>query len=303
MSKFLALLAFVFLINTTTQAQSIVTFKSLGHEDDVLYGMSGANSFYVKITPLTEMNGSKLVLYFEPSQALIKERSFINVVINNKPAYSGRLTRDSIQKLTLNLTRADLSPDKFLKIQVKTLLTISDDECKDLDNPAMWLKIKNYSYLALLKSNKSFFDNVNISNCFDSKRAIVYPANPTLHDLKAVAWAYSRLKKTQTRNIQVFEEDKLPDTVRNYIQVGNIASLTAAKRELVKVTPQNDQGLFYLHKSVGLVTDTITRMVAAPNGTLTPVKTVSQENVSKEILFITGGDDNGFEKAITGLNP
>lgn len=301
MSKFLALLAFVFLINTTTQAQSIVTFKSLGHEDDVLYGMSGANSFYVKITPLTEMNGSKLVLYFEPSQALIKERSFINVVINNKPAYSGRLTRDSIQKLTLNLTRADLSPDKFLKIQVKTLLTISDDECKDLDNPAMWLKIKNYSYLALLKSNKSFFDNVNISNCFDSKRAIVYPANPTLHDLKAVAWAYSRLKKTQTRNIQVFEEDKLPDTVRNYIQVGNIASLTAAKRELVKVTPQNDQGLFYLHKSVGLVTDTITRMVAAPNGTLTPVKTVSQENVSKEILFITGGDDNGFEKAITAL--
>jgi len=32
-----------------------------------------------------------------------------------------------------------------------------------------------------------------------------------------------------------------------------------------------------------------------------PVKTVSQENVSKEILFITGGDDNGYEKAITAL--
>lgn len=301
MNKFLALLAFVFLVNTTTQAQNIVTFKSLGHEDDVLYGMSGANSFYVKITPLTEMNGSKLVLYFEPSQALIKERSFINVVINNKPAYSARLTRDSIQKLTLNLTRADLSADKFLKIQVKTLLTISDDECKDLDNPAMWLKIKNYSYLALQKSNKGLFDNVNISNCFDSKRAIVYPANPSLHDLKAVAWAYSRLKKTQTRNIQVFEEGKVPDSVRNYIQVGNIASLPAAKRELIKVTPQSDQGLFYLHKSAGVATDTITRMVAAPNGTLTPVKTISQEAVLKEILFITGGDDNGFEKAITAL--
>ncbi|MEZ2339024.1 cellulose biosynthesis cyclic di-GMP-binding regulatory protein BcsB [Mucilaginibacter sp. RCC_168] len=301
MNKFLALLAFVFLVSTSTQAQSIVTFKSLGHEDDVLYGMSGANSFYVKITPLTEMNGSKLVLYFEPSQALIKERSYINVVINNKPAYSARLTRDSIQKLVLNLTRADLSADKFLKIQIKTLLTISDDECKDLDNPAMWLKIKNYSYLSLLKSNKSFFDNVNISNCFDSKRAIVYPANPSLSDLKAVAWAYSRLKKTQTRNIQVFEEDKLPDSVRNYIQVGNIASLPAAKRELVKVTPQSGQGLFYLHKSVSMVTDTITRMVAAPNGTLTPVKTVSQESVSKEILFVTGGDDTGFEKAITAL--
>jgi hypothetical protein len=247
------------------------------------------------------MNGSKLVLYFEPSQALIKERSYINVVINNKPAFSSRLTKDSIQKLTLNLSRADLSPDKFLKIQIKTLLTINDDECKDLDNPALWLKVKNYSYLALLKNNKNFFDNVNISNCFDSKKAIVYPANPTLHDLKAVAWAYSRLKKTQIRNIQVFEEGKLPDSIRNYIQVGNISSLPADKRALVKVTPQNGQGLFYLHKSISLATDTITRMVTAPNGTITPVKTVSQETVAKEILFVTGGDDAGYEKAVTAL--
>jgi hypothetical protein len=66
-------------------------------------------------------------------------------------------------------------PISYLKIQIKTLLTITDDPCRDLDNPAMWLKIKNYSYLSLLKSNKNFFNNVNISNCFDSKTAIVYP--------------------------------------------------------------------------------------------------------------------------------
>lgn len=301
MNKFLSLLAFVFLFSTATQAQSIVTFKSLGHEDDVIYGMSGANSFYVKITPLNEMDGSKLVLYFEPSQALRKERSYINVLINNKPAYSGHLTKDSIQRLALNLSRADLSADKFLKIQIKTLLTITDDECKDLDNPALWLKVKNYSYLSLIKSNKSFLDNVNISNCFDSKKAIVYPSNPTLHDLKAVAWAYARLKKTQARNIQLYEDSKLPDSVRNYIRVGNISSLPAAARSLVKVTPQNDQGLFYLHKSVSLVNDTITHLVAGPKGSLVPVKTITKENLSKEILFITGGDDNGYEKAVTAL--
>ncbi|MDN5283916.1 MAG: hypothetical protein JWR38_190 [Mucilaginibacter sp.] len=301
MNKFLSLLAFVFLFCTTTQAQSIVTFKALGHEDDVIYGMSGANSFYVKMTPLTEMNGSKLVLYFEPSQALIKDRSYINVIINNKPAFSSRLTRDSIQKLTLNLSSTDLSADKFLKIQIKTLLTINDDECKDLDNPALWLKIKNYSYLSLLKNSKGLLNNVNISNCFDSKRAIVYPSNPTLHDLKAVAWAYSRLKKTQTRNIQVFEESKLPDSIRNYIRVGNLLSLPADTRALIKVSPQSDQGLFYLHKSVGFVADTNIRMIAASNGALIPIKTLSQETASKEILFISGGDDNGYEKAITAL--
>ena len=300
MNKFFSLLAFVFLFSTATQAQSIVTFKQLGHEDDMIYGMSGANSFYFKITPLTEMNGSKVVLYFEPSQALIKEHSFINVVINNKPAYSGRMTKDSIQKLTLNLTRADLSSDKFLKVQIKTLLTITDDECKDLDNPAMWLKVKNYSYLSLVRSSKSFFDNVNISNCFDSKKAIVYPSNPTLSDLKAVAWAYSRLKKTQTRDIMVYEESKLPDSVRNYIRVGNMGSLGNEARDIVKITPQSGQGLFYLHKSISLVTDTVTRMVDV-KGMLMPVKTATQENQVKEILFITGGDDPGYEKAITAL--
>ncbi|HEY9196928.1 MAG TPA: cellulose biosynthesis cyclic di-GMP-binding regulatory protein BcsB, partial [Mucilaginibacter sp.] len=184
MNRFLSLLAFVFFTSIAAQAQKIVTFKQFGHDDDVIYGMSGANSYYFKITPLNEMNGSKLVLYFEPSQALIKDHSYINIVINEKPVYSGRMTRDSIQKLTLNLTRADLSPDKFLKIQIKTLLTISDDQCRDLDNPAMWLKVKNYSYLSLMRNGKSN-ENVNISNCFDSKTAIVYPVNPTLHDLKA----------------------------------------------------------------------------------------------------------------------
>lgn len=300
MNKLLSLLAFLFLFSTASRAQNMVTFKSLGHDDGVIYGMSGANSFYFKITPLTEMNGSKVVLFFEPSQALLKERSFINVIINNKPAYSGRMTKDSIQKIALNLTRADLSNDKFLKVQIKTLLTITDDECRDLDNPAMWIKVKNYSYLSLVRSNKSFFSNVNISNCFDSKKAIVYPANPSLHDLKAVAWAYSRLKKTQTRDIMVYDESHVPDSLRNYIRVGNISSLPAAARDLIKISPQSDQGLFYLHKSISLVTDTNTRMVES-RGVLVPVKVASQENVIKEILFVTGGDDKGYEKAITAL--
>lgn len=302
MNKFFTLLAFILLFSTASQAQgnSIVSFKAMGHEDDVIYGMSGATSFYFKITPLTEMNGSKLVLYFEPSQAILKARSYINLVINNKPAYSTVLGKDSIQKITINLSRADLSPDKFLKIQIKTLLTITDDQCRDLDNPAMWLKVKNFSYLSLVKSNKNFFDNVNISNCFDSKKAIVYPSNPTLHDLKAVAWAYSRLKKTQIRDIAVYEESKLPDTVRNYIRVGNIGALSAEQRDAVKVTPQASQGLFYLHKSISTITDSIVHMVEV-KGALVPVKTVTQEQAPKEVLYITGGDDTGYERAITAL--
>jgi hypothetical protein len=87
MNKFLSLLALALLLSTASIAQSIVSFKAMGHDDEPIYGMIGATSFYLKISPLVEMKGSKLVLYIEPSQALIKEHSFVNVVINDRPAY------------------------------------------------------------------------------------------------------------------------------------------------------------------------------------------------------------------------
>jgi hypothetical protein len=300
MNKFLTLLALVFLLSKASLAQSIVSFKSLGRNDDAIYGMSGASSFYVKVSPLTDMNGSKLVLYIEPSQAIIKEHSFINVVLNNKPIYSARFTKDSIQKISINLANENLSPDRFLKIQIKTLLTVTDDICKDLDNPAMWIKVKDYSYLSLVKNSKARLNDINISNCFDSKRAIVYPSEPSLHDLKAVAWAYSRLKRTQNKKILVFAYGQVPDSIKNYIMVGNMNSLPEDKKSLIKVTPQSGEGIFYLAKSMSTFTDTITQMVNE-RGKLVAHKSVSQETVPAEILFVSGGDDEGYEKAITAL--
>lgn len=302
MNKFLSLLFFIVLFgNAASAQQSIITFKSLGRDDDAITGMSGSSAYYVKIDPFMEMNGSKLVLFFEPSQALIKDKSYINVLINDKPAYSARLSKDSIQKVVLGLSRNDLSPDRrYVKIQIRTLLTITDDICHDLDNPAMWLKVKGNSYLALNKSNTNFFNNVNISNSFESKAAIVYPANPTLHDLKAVAWAYARLKKSDIKNIQVVEAGHLPDTIHNYIMVGSIGQIAADKRNLIKVNPGSGQGLFYLHKAVISVTDTVTNLVTV-NGQIIPARSVETHQVPEEILFVTGGDEPGYEKTITAL--
>jgi hypothetical protein len=300
MNKFFSLLAILFLLSTATFAQKILSFRAMGHEDDAIQGMSGSSAYYLKVDPLIEMNGSKLVLFLEPSQALIRNLSYVNVIINDKPAYSARLTADSIIQVTLMLSRNDVSSDKFLKIQVKTLLTVTDQKCKDLDNPAMWLKVKSYSYLSLVKSNSNFFNNVNIGNCFETMRAIVYPANPNLHDLKAVAWAYSRLKKADVRNIQVYQEGKIPDTVKNYIVVGNLARLTAERRATLKITPKTQEGLFYLNKSTVDIIDTVMRLVNV-KGKLLTVKSLSATTVPSEILYVTGGDDEGYEKSITAL--
>jgi hypothetical protein len=300
MNKFFSFLALVLFISTASVAQHIVSFKAMGINDDPIYGMSGSNSYFLKISPEDEINGSKLVLYIQPSQALIKEHSFINILIADNPVYSARLTKDSIQKITLDLNRAQLSQGRYLKVQIKTLLTITDDVCRDLDNPAMWVKLKDFSYLSLTTNQKDFFNNVNISNCFDSKKAIVYPVDPTLKDLKAVAWAYSRLKKTQSTNVAVYEADQIPDTVKNYIMVGNWASLPDDKRALIKIAPEAGDGLFYLSKMIADVTDTITHVVTV-KGQLVPVKTFVKASVPSQILFITGGDDAGFEKSITAL--
>jgi hypothetical protein len=287
MNKFLSLLALALLLSTASIAQSIVSFKSMGHDDESIYGMIGASSFYLKLSPLVEMKGSKLVLYVEPSQALIKDHSFVNIVINERPVYSARLTKDSVEKIIINLTPEDLTSDKFLKIQVKTLLTVSDDKCKDLDNPAMWVKVKDYSYLSLVKTNDNFFKNVNLSNCFESKRAIVYPANPSLNDLKAVAWAYSRLKRAMNRDIKVFQADQLPDSIKNYIIVGTLANLPVDKKDLLKTTPEAGQGLLFLSKSLVSYQDT--------------AKLSAKVSQPGEVLFVTGGDDAGYSKAITTL--
>jgi len=302
MNRLFTILAFILVLaKLPSSAQVIASFKSYGRNDDAINGMSGTSSYFFKIDPLVEIDGSKLVIYFEPSRALIFNNSFINLIINDRPVYSSRLTKDSIQKITVVLNRSYLSDDgKYLKVQVKTLLNISDDKCRDLDNPAMWIKIKGYSYLSLNRNTKNFFNNINIANCFDSKRAIVYPVNPTLHDLKAVAWAYARMKKTDIKNIGVYEADKVPDTVRNYIMVGNMGHLPANMRSLIKVTPQNGQGMFYLSKRVLNVTDSVIKIVDI-NSQLTAVKTVESMVVPSEILFVTGGDDSGYDKTITSL--
>ena len=300
MNKFFSFLALALLLCTASVAQqAVVSFKAMGHDDDPIYGMSGSTSYFLKLDPQYELDGSKLVLFFEPSQALLKDKSFINIIINDRPAYSNKLSPDSIQKITLNLSRDDMS-GQFLKIQIKTLATITDDKCKDLDNPAMWIKVKNYSYLVLNKSDKNFFSNVNISNCFDSKRAIVYPQNPTLKDLKAVAWAYARLKKTGISNIGVYEDGQKPDSIKNYIVVGTIDQLSANERSQVKVTPQAGEGLFYLHKEIRVETDTVTHLTTVKNVIL-PVKTTITAKVPVEVLYVTGGDEKGFEKSITAL--
>jgi hypothetical protein len=298
MNKFLTLLVLVTtLFAKVTLAQTSISFKTYGHDDEIIYGMSGVTSFYFRMDPLVEMNSSKLVLYFEPSQALIKNLSYINILIADKPVYSGRMTPDSVQKLVIPLNRSYLTDNgQFLKVQVKTLLTITDNKCKDLDNPAMWIKVKGYSYLSLVKGKGELANKVNISNSFESKTAIVYPTNPGLNDLKAVAWAYNKIKRSlAASDLRVYPADKVPDSIRNYVMVGSLDHLPADKRSLISITPGGGQGLIYLYKGAPIdTTSNRFRFVSS-------LSAARQAFSNNEILFVTGADESGYDKAITAL--
>jgi hypothetical protein len=302
MNKILTFFLFLIFLTKASTGQTIVTFKSLGYDDDVVGGVSGSSAYFVKIDPTVQIEGSKLVLFIEPSQVLLRSHSYLNIMIGDKPVYSTHLAGDSIIRYTILLNKNSLTEDKkFLKIGIRTLLNVSDDKCKDVDNPAMWVKVKGTSYLSLIKTTSNFFNNVNISNCFDTKRAIVYPVNPSLIDLKAVGWVYARLKKTQLKTINVYQADHVPDSLTNYVVVGGWSTLSEAQRQLIKVKPEDGQGLLYLRKDVVMRPDTATREVPSRNNDITFAKTVSIRPVPSEILFVTGANDEGYNNTITTL--
>jgi len=301
MKRISTLLFSLLLLAKISTAQSIVSFRSLGRDDEVIGGVSGSTSYFIKIDPDVQIEGSRLVLFLEPSQVLLRNRSFINILVNGKPVYSTRVTADSIMKYTLNLNKDLLTEDhRYLKLQIRTLLAVSDDKCKDLDNPSMWVKVKARSYLSLIKTATSFFNNVNLSNCFDSKTAIIYPENPTLTDLKAVGWVYARLKKTQLKPIGVYSSNNAPDSLTNYVVVGDWANVSDEKKRYISVTPEAGQGLLYLRKSVIQKMDTLVHDVVKGNE-VTFVRNVAMRPVPVETLFITGADETGYINTITTL--
>ena len=302
MNKIFKLFLFLLFVGTAASAQSIVSFKSLGYNDDVLSGVSGSSAYFIKIDPSVQIEGSKMVLFIEPSQVLIKARSYVNILINDRPVYSSHLSPDSIIRYTIKLNKESLTEDrKYLKVQIRTALNISDDKCKDVDNPAMWVKVKGNSYLSLIKSTTNFFNNVNISNCWDTKRAIVYPANPSLIDLKAVGWVYARLKRTQIKQIRVYPSDHVPDSLTNYVVVGNYNSISDDLKNSMKMKPEEGQGLLYLKKDVVMRADTQTHEVPNKNNDVSFVRSVVMQPTPTEVLFVTGYTDEGFNNAITTL--
>jgi hypothetical protein len=114
MKRLFTLLAFI-ILSTTCLRNALFHLKRWAMMMTSLFWYERSNLLLFQNYPEYEINGSKLVIYFEPSQALIREKSYINLFIGPKPVYSGRLQK-ILSKDSVNLTRADVSADNYLKI-------------------------------------------------------------------------------------------------------------------------------------------------------------------------------------------
>ena len=134
-------------------------FSKLGYpETTVLYGPKASTAFYFKKSSGLNDLESSIHLEIVPSQLILKEISTITFLIGDKPVYSTFLKAftDTI-KVDFPF-KDEYEVSGYIKLEIKSNLFLNDNECRDYDEPGLWLSITPNSYLKTestpLPSNK-----------------------------------------------------------------------------------------------------------------------------------------------------
>ncbi len=253
-----------------------VTFAEAGYADQSLQGLSSTATYYLRIPPTGTLQNGQLTLLLTPSQALLLNKSSVTIQVNGQPVLSlnlNQLTPDNPISVPLS-PASQQAGSPFVQVDVKTQLAISDDRCKDLENPALWLKVgqaSSVTYQVAANAGK----RLNLSNCLPTKTAIVYPATASPVDIRLVSALYSRLSELRPGTVGLFPASQAPDSLRNLIVVGELTSLPARYRSLLTRQPQPHQGLFVLK-------------AATPQ--------------QPEVLFVTGSGQDGYAKTVDAVS-
>ncbi len=278
-AKFLPLLLACFFVFSFAKSQTVRTFESMGYDDAFIQGITGSISYFIKISPDDDVDNSKLVLSFTASQVLNPANSFIVISMRDVPVYTQRITvtpTDTAFIMEVPLNRRYLQPDgRFIKLKISTKASIGDEYCKDVDNPAVWISIKNRSYVSVNTQSSSAYQR-SLVESIQEYTSIYTPSPSTLNDLKAGGVMYALLKGSNARKeiytgmytpydslpqgVLVGTADKLPEVVRQ-----NLPSLSAGQGLICLLRIPTFQGL-------------------------------------RSVMIITGADEKGYEKAINILS-
>lgn len=276
-AKFLLSALFLLLIGASN-AQSVRTFESMGYDDVSIQGITGSVSYFIKIKPDDNVNQSKLILKIAASQVLNPNNSFVIVSLKDVPVETRRIQvtpSDSIITIEVPLNEEYLQPDgRFIKLKVAAKMSIGDEYCKDIDNAAVWLNIKNASFVSAIGQNDVTYQR-SLKEWIQEFSSVYSPATSDLDDLAAGGIVYTILKQT-TSNKKVYTGVYSPqDSLPQGILTGLIDKLPYTVRQSIPSIGAK-QGLIALARvNTGL-----------------GVRTV---------LVVTGADAEGYKKAINTL--
>ncbi len=251
------------------------TFEDMGYRDQSIYGITGSITYFVKVKPDDDMENSKLVLYIRPSQVLNPNTSTITISLKDAPVYTQSIigqSMDSLITIIIPMSKKYVQPDgRFVKLKMVVKMSIDDQICKDIDNPAVWINIRNTSYFAANKQSFLTYQR-SLKETIQEFGTIASASNSDLDDVLAGGILYA-LAKQNNKELKVgttfFNTN---DSLNNTMIVGLQNKLPEAiKRQLPA-----------LKKGEGLI------IALGPEG--------------NQVLVVTGADQEGYKKAINVLS-
>lgn len=255
------------------------TFKSMGYDDASIIGISGSLSYFIKVKPDDNIDQSTLVLNLRASQVLNANNSFVVVYLKEEPVYTQRVITSALDTLLtfkVPLSSKYLQPDgRFIKVRVAAKMSVGDEYCKDIDNPACWLGVKNSSYISA-STQTGFTYQRSIKEVIQEYNSVYTPVSADVDDLMAGGLIYALVRQGAASK-QVYTATYSPsDSVPAGIIAGTADKLPYAVKQAMPSVSAG-QGLIAL--------------VPLNVGFGTP----------RYVLVVTGGDNAGYKKAISTL--
>lgn len=273
----IALLCFLGALN----AQTDRTFASMGYDDAAIIGINGSISYFIKVKPDDNVDQCKIVINVRASQVLNPNNSFVIVYLKDAPVFTQRIVVspvDSVFSLVVPLSRKYLQPDgRFIKLKIGAKLSISDEYCKDIDNQACWINVRNTSYVSQISQVENSYQR-SLKEWIQEFTSVYTPKAADANDLTAGGIIYTLLKQSaSSTNKEIFTSQYSPnDSLPGGIIVGVKDKLPPS---ILQALPQN------LAAGQGLIA-----LVGVPVGMYT-----------KYVLVVTGGNEEGYKKAIYTL--
>jgi hypothetical protein len=272
------LFAVALVISATQLFAQDRTFKSMGYDDASIIGIAGSLSYFVKVRPDDNIDQSSLVINLRASQVLNPSNSFVVVYLKDEPVYTQRVITsalDTLLSFRVPLNSKYLQPDgRFIKLRIAAKMSIGDEYCKDIDNPACWIGVKNSSYIAAT-TQSTFAYSRSLKEIMQEYNSVYTPAVADVDDLMAGGLIYTIARQAASSK-EVFTLTYNP---QDSVPPGIIAGVADKLPYAVKSAMPS---------------------VSAGQGMIALVP-VNIGYYQRYVLVVTGGDAAGYKKAIYTL--